>query len=209
MPLLPTAYFPSVSWLAVLWNHDSIELEACEHFQKGSFRNRCLLAGPGGVQRLSVPLEKGKHEQQAIRDVRIAYDEPWPRLHWRSIATAYGSAPYFEHYAADVAHFFEKRHTFLFDLNLEIVEFIIRKLGWHGLLQLTPGFVAPPAGPLDFRAAFSAKHAGAEQSWFKPVPYAQVFAEKHGFLPDLSALDLLFCRGKHGGEILRNSFVDN
>lgn len=207
IPTLSTAYFPPVSWLAVWWNHDTIRLEAQEHFQKGSYRNRCHIAGPNGPQRLSIPLEKGKHQQLPIREVRIAYDEPWQRQHWRSIVTAYGSAPFFEHYAPELEPFFEKRYNFLFDLNLDILNFITKKFSWNGQFTFSDAFEAEIPG--DFRMLISPKPAVREQSWFRPVPYAQVFAERHGFLPDLSALDLLFCRGPQGGEILRDSFVRN
>ncbi len=202
-PLLPVFYFPPVSWLSVLWQAGEVTLEACENYQKGSLRNRCYLAGPNGVQRLSTPLETGKHQQKPVREVRIAYDEPWPRQHWRSIRTAYGNAPFFEHYADELRPFFEKRFDFLFDLNLEILHFLLRKFGWPGTLQFSTQYVAPGQLPAegDFRRVFSGD-LDSLPPWFQPVPYSQVFTERHGFVANLSALDLLFCCGKQAGEVL-------
>lgn len=186
------AYLPPISWCAALWNSPDIEIEACEHYQKGSFRNRCHIAGPNGMQRLSIPLAKGKNQQMPIREVRISYDETWQRLHWRSIKTAYGSAPFFEHYAPELQRFYEKRYEFLFDYNLELLHFALKKkMGWNGEIKLS--------------TAYSTAIPATLTPPFEPGRYPQVFEDKHGFLPDLSLLDLLFCYGKRGGEILENS----
>lgn len=197
--LIELFYWPPVSWQSLAATSEGLLLEACENFQKGSYRNRCHIAGPNGVQRLSIPLQKGKHQQTPIREVRIANEEPWQRAHWRSIRTAYGNAPYFEHYADEVAPFFEKNYDFLFDLNLEIVQFLFKKSGWTGSIQLTESFRKPGAemqttGVFDARGCIS-PNAPTPASLFVPTPYPQVFSERHGFLADLSALDLLFCRG--------------
>ena len=205
MPLiLPILYLPSVSWCAAAWNHREVWLEACEHYQKGSLRNRCYIAGPNGVQRLSIPLAKGKHQQTPIREVRISCDEPWQRQHWRSIRTAYGNAPYFEHYADGIAPFYERRFEFLFDYNYELLTYIFqKKLGWKGAFHYTKEWLhtSELEPETDFRHAFSGE-PGEWPERFRPKRYPQLFEERHGFLPNLSVLDLLFCCGKSGGEVL-------
>lgn len=205
MPLLPLFYLPPVSWCAAAWNNEAVLIEACENYQKGSLRNRCHIAGPNGVQRLSIPLLKGKHQQTPIREVRIASDETWQRQHWRSIRTAYGNAPFFEHYAGELASFYERRFEFLFDYNLELLTFILqKKLGWKGSMELTDAWlpVQKRESAVDLRDAFSGA-SGDWPEWFHPVRYPQVFEERFGFLPNLSVLDLLFCCGRQGGEVLK------
>ncbi len=192
--LLPTAYLPSIAWCSDCWNAPLVYLEASEHYQKGSLRNRAFIAGPNGVQRLSIPLAKGKHQQTPIREVRISYDEAWQRQHWRSIRTSYGNAPFFEHYAEDLFHFYTQRFDFLFDFNLALLQFVlVKKMGWTGEFRFT-GEYETPANP-----AFGSR--------FAPLRYPQVFEDKNGFQPDLSVLDLLFCCGKRGGEILEKSII--
>ncbi|MBL7828793.1 MAG: WbqC family protein [Saprospiraceae bacterium] len=186
---LSTAYLPPVSWCFNFWNASAVELEACEHYQKGSWRNRCQIAGPNGPQLLSIPLVKGKHNQLPIREVRIAYDEPWQRQHWRSIKTAYGNAPFFEHYTEELQPFYEKRFDFLFDFNLELMEWLlIKKMNWQGKIQFTKEF--EHSIPLAVAPS---------------IRYPQVFEEKNGFLPDLSVLDLLMCAGKSGNRLLTHT----
>lgn len=204
-PLLSLAYLPPVAWCSIAWKAETVVLEAAENYQKSSLRNRCYLAGPNGIQRLSIPLVKGKHQQTPIRDVRISYDEPWQRLHWRSIKTAYGNAPFFEHYADELIRFYERSYPFLFDYNLDLLRFILQdKLGWQGRFVLTEKYHPPHDDPggTDFRSVFSVEQ-DVWPSWFQPRRYAQVFMEKSGFIPNLSLLDLLFCCGKHGRDILK------
>ena len=234
--LLPTAYLPPISWCAAFWHATKVEIETSEHYQKGSLRNRAQVAGPNGVQRLSIPLVKGKHQQTPIREVRISYEEAWQRQHWRTIQTAYGNAPYFEHYAEALLPFYTQRYAFLFDYNFALMEFVlIKKMGWGGEVNPTPG-PSPfgEGGSTELRQGGVGALAntlletdnnkfrhGAQDALAKwvalPSPngegpgvglkYPQVFENKHGFLPNLSVLDLLFCCGKHGGEILEKSII--
>ena len=50
------------------------------------------------------------------------------------------------------------------------------------------------------------KHEGEDPS-FSPKPYYQVFQGKHGFLPNMSIVDLLFNMGPEGLLVLRDSIV--
>lgn len=208
MVLLETQYLPSVAWCAVAWKETEVAIDAAEHYQKGGLRNRCYIAGPNGPQRLTIPLVKGKHQQTPIQEVRIAYQDDWQRQHWRSIQTAYGKAPFFEHYADDIRSFYTRPWDFLFEFNLAFQEFILkRKMGWKGTFVKQELYYEAsqwPDGP-DLRG----KTEGAPLP-FSFCRYPQVFEEKTGFLPNLSVLDLLFCYGKTGTEVLTNThFLPN
>lgn len=207
-PLVSLAYAPPVAWFALLWPCDTAMLETQENYQKGSLRNRCYIAGPNGLQRLSIPLLKGKNQQQALRDVRLAAGEPWQRQHWRSLRTAYGNAPYWQHYADALAPFYERKFTFLIDFNLELLAWLGDKLRFPCRLQPSETYAPKPAGPpaADYRDALP-EEPGQIPPWFAPSPYPQVFQEKHGFLGNLSAFDLLFCTGNRAGEFVGASRV--
>lgn len=203
--LIETAYLPPVSWFALAIEAKTVALELCETYHKGSLRNRCHIAGPNGVQALSIPLRKGKHEKMPIQSVQIAYDEPWQRTHWRTLKTAYGNAPYFMYYEDKLAHLYEKRVDFLVDWNRLMLDFLIENGGLPIELGHSEHFQAKdPILPNDYRDQAIMLKLPTE-NWFAPVKYPQVFTEKHGFLPNLSMLDLFLCCGKQCGQIAKNS----
>jgi len=181
-------YIPPVSWFAAARISPVVVLETCENYHKGSWRNRCTMMSSNGIQLLSVPLIKGKHQQKPIREVKISYEVPWQRQHWRSIKTAYGNAPFFEHYADELRPFFEKKPPFLFDLNLQWLHFLCAKWKWPLQPIFTEQYFDSGQWPLgaDYRTAFPVNAA---------LPYPQVFSDRHSFTPNLSALDLLLCCG--------------
>ena len=195
-------YLPPVAFFVVLAKYPVVWIERQEHYQKGSYRNRCHIAGANGLLRLSIPLKKGKNEQQPITDTSIAYDKNWMHQHWASITSAYGNAPFFEFYAPILAPLYEQRWPLLYDFNYQLLETILGFLQLNVALKQTEKYhkQAPPQAD-DFRNTIHPK---------KPIPfnlstYPQVFMEKHGFMPNLSILDLLFCAGPQSSLILEQS----
>ncbi len=205
--LLSTAYLPSISWCVAFWNAEHVQLEACEHYQKGSLRNRAYIAGPNGLQLLSIPLLKGKHQQTPIREVRTANHEPWQRQHWRSIKTAYGNAPYFEHYADELAAYYEKPIQFLFDFNKDLIEFIlVQKLGWKGTLGLSVSFDSTP-GPSPFGEGGDSEFASSTWApWRKTSegPFAKVLV-----IPEKRPMSPPSPKGEGPGGGIRKFFRKN
>ena len=208
MLLLETQYLPSIAWCSAVWQEKIVALDAAEHYQKGSLRNRCHIAGPNGPQRLSIPLIKGKHQQTPIRGVRISYDIPWQRQHWRTIKTVYGNAPFFEHYADDLRLFYERRWEFLFDYNFDFQALILKKnFGWTGDFVFQSEYF--PSGEWSQGRDLRDEIGGGLNefpAWYAPQRYPQVFEERTGFLPNLSVLDMLLCCGKTGRGVLAQSF---
>jgi len=179
-----------------------------EHYSKGSFRNRCVIAMAGGLQSLSIPLVKGKNQQTDIREVRIDYSQNWQQLHWRTVQTAYGSAPFFDYYKATVMQFYEKKMDLLFDFCIDFQNQILKLLKLSPAIEFTSEYVVDvdAALLLDFRNKISPKsYTQAEDPHFSPAVYPQIFEDRHGFTPNLSILDLLFCAGPEASYYLKNS----
>ena len=172
--LIETAYLPPVSWMMLAYQAEELVIEAHENYQKGSWRNRCTILGPNGIQPLSVPLRKGKNQKQLIRDVEIAYEEPWQQVHWRSIQAAYGNSPYFEHFSHEIEPFYHKKHRFLFDLNLELIQWITSTLGWDKSIELSARYTEDRPEN-DYRNMLSPKKNLPDS--LPMHPYPQVFSE--------------------------------
>lgn len=182
-----------MDWFLAFAKHEVL-IEQHEHYSKGSYRNRCHIIAVNGFQRLTIPLRKGKNEQQPIKEVRIAYDEPWQIRHWKSITTAYGNSPFFEHFADKFRPFYmEKRYDHLWDWNMELLVLTLKLLKLEKPLSLTLSFENIPLNAIDLRELLDDKKAKEQEKQL--LKYPQVFEDRLGFLPNPSILDLLFCAG--------------
>lgn len=194
--LLSTTYFGPVQWYQKLYRCEEVEIEQWESFQKQTYRNRCLIATTQGIQALTVPVERGS--SQLIKDIRISDHGNWRHLHWNALVSAYGESPFFEYYQDDIRPFFEKRWEFLLDFNEAIREKMCELLDIQAKVSYSLEFATALHSPLkDFREGIRPKHP-MEDPEFKPRTYYQVYQQKHGFLPNLSVLDLLFNMGPEG-----------
>lgn len=202
IPLLPTAYLPPIQYYSKLIAYPEICIEQFEHFPKQTYRNRSYIYSPNGIQMLVVPLNS-RRERSVTKDIRVCYNTPWQKTHWRSIEAAYRRSPYFEYYENDFAPFYaNSKFEFLIDLNMGLVELI------NSLLKITPKFSNTFTyeknhnNMIDFRTLLSPKEDVSADTNLIIKPYSQVFNLKHGFIPNLSIIDLLFNHGPRGIEYL-------
>lgn len=188
--LLSSTYFGPVQWYQKLNRFDKCLIESQESFVKQTYRNRCVIATTNGMQSLTIPIEHG--ESRLMRDIRISNHGHWRHLHWNALMSAYGESPFFEFYADDLHPFFEQQWDYLFDYNIAITDKMCELIDFQPCLEITNSFTREAEH--DYREAIQPKHPLPDKG-FTPRPYYQVYAQKHGFLPNLSILDLLFNEG--------------
>lgn len=205
--LLSTATFAPIQFYTKILKADSVYIEQFENFIKQTYRNRYTILGGNGPIDLIVPVVKGRGPKTLIKDLQISYDTDWQRNHWRTIFSAYGSSPYFEYYADDLIHFFEKKFKFLSEYNLAIHETLCELFEIENKIILTEDFEKVPDGTLNYRERISPKEKTAPDPYFRPIAYTQVFSDKLGFAPNLSILDLLFNEGPNSYSILEGSII--
>ena len=204
--ILELQYLPSISFFTKLQEYDCVLLEAHENYSKGSYRNRCHIAAVNGLQRLSVPLKKGKNRQQNIREVQIAYDEAWQAQHWTAIQSAYGNAPFFEFYSEELQPFFRTKYQFLWDLNLALLNKLIALVGIGVQLENTSAYFSADhysknSTVADYRNCIHPKKSGLRNDpSFKPVVYGQVFYGKTWIFTKFNYFGLAFLY-RSGGTI--------
>lgn len=197
-----------MQWFSKLITENAV-IEQHENYSKGSYRNRCHIIGANGILPLSIPLEKGKNSQTPIKKVRISYRDNWQKLHWQSIQSAYGNAPFFEFYEGEIKPFFsDERTEFLFDFNLNLIRTLLQLMHLdESCISFSETFEKTPENLIDFRNGISPKEQKRiPDPHFEPMEYAQVFLEKFGFIDNVSILDLLFCCGPEASYILEESY---
>ncbi len=197
---LSSAYLAPISYYSKLKNNESILIEHYENFQKQTYRSRCEIYSPNGLQTLSIPLVNRNH-RQTMKELKIAYNDDWQKLHWRSLEAAYRRSPFFEYYEDDLISFYtEKKFDYLIDFNEALQQVVL------GLLKLKPNYSFTTEykenynDANDFRNTITPKQTENADKTFAPIIYSQVFEMRHGFIPNLSILDLLFNQGPRAGD---------
>ena len=209
MLLLETAFMPPVSYFAAIAEDFTLSygrvvslvparlrLEACENYQKQSYRNRCRIYAAGGVESLTLPVvHEGGTSSLPIREIRVDWSRDWlPRME-RAIVSAYESSPYFEYYRDSLFDILESRPEKLFDLNIRLIHYFLGKIGISADIDFTTEYERPGETAPDIRDLRGLIHPKRPSILKTEKPYWQVFAAKYGFKSDLSIMDLLFNEG--------------
>jgi len=194
--LLSTAYLPPVSWIAAALQSADFDIEVHETYPKQTFRNRCNIATSSGILSLTVPVIRRNGNHTKTIDIGIDNSTNWQKHHWRSIVSAYSKSPYFIYYRDHFEIIYQKEYNRLFDLNQDLILLLFHLLKIPGKkVNTTLQYTISCTYQLDLRNSFQPKKK-PYQALFPNVPrYLQVFEEIHGFLPDLSIIDLLFNLG--------------
>jgi hypothetical protein len=178
-------------------------IESKESYTKQSFRNRCQIKTANKVENLIIPIKKG-NSNIPIQEIRIDNKQPWIKNHWGAIQSAYGKAPFFDHYSIDVNKILTKKSRFLFDLNLKILEYLLNILGVNKKIIFSQKYKKVyPVNTIDLRSSIHPKQEVDNLSFYKPARYMQVFGDQ--FITNLSVIDLIFCEGPNAINIIKKS----
>lgn len=205
--VLSTTYLGPVSYYCKLLAYSEVFIEQHEHYLKQTYRNRCMIAGPGGRQVLTIPIIRNDPSHAEVRDIEISDHGNWSHQHWQALLTAYDNSPYFEYYADDIRTFYEKKWKFLLDFNEALREKIDELIGIQSKIKLSNHYFQSNEAD-DYRNLISPKSIITDPL-FNSVQYYQVFEQKYGFISNLSIVDLLFNMGPESLLVLRDSSAQN
>lgn len=189
--LLHPTYFPSIAHFVAMANANDIVFEVEDNFLKQTYRNRTYIYAANGKLALNIPVIHTQKNRQQYKDVKIFNEEKWQDHHWKSLLSAYRTSPFFEYYEDELRPLFEEKINFILDFNFKCFETICDCLQLELNTSKTNVFEKNIENTEDFRYLVNAK-----KDYLKPFEtYNQVFQEKHGFINNLSILDLLFNEG--------------
>ena len=191
MILLHPTYFPSIAQMVAVVQADGIVFEMEDNYQKQTYRNRAYIAHANGKMALNVPVKHSKNGlRQLTKEVEVENSFPWQSRHWKSLQTAYRTSPFFEYYEDELQPLFHEKVDRLMAHNLKIFELLCEMIGLSLEYELTKEYFKEPSQN-DLRFMVMAKG----EKDYPLEPYSQVLESHHGYLNNLSILDLLFNQG--------------
>lgn len=129
-----------------------------------------------------------------ITDIKIDYTQKWLNNHWRAIHSAYAKSPFFEFYGDSLHAVLFKHHSFLYDLNHELLTMCLKWLKLPVHLQESLAYEKSVDSCIkDLRNVISVKNKALSDSTSPTKPYTQVFG--NAFVSNASLIDLVFCTG--------------
>ena len=154
--------------------------------------NHCRICGANGVQQLVIPVEKTNYlATTPMRDVVISEHGNWRHQHWGALFSSYGKSPFFDYIADDLQRTICGSQRFLLDFNMQLHQLVVDFLDLP--IHCTATDTLPPLAA-DLRRAVGEKKPSGNM--VHNVPYYQLWAERFGFVPDLSIIDLLCNTGR-------------
>lgn len=206
LPWIP--YFDKAKSCDIFVYLDSVQ------FQKNGLQNRNKIKTAQGSTWLTVPVHA--HLKDTIATTQIC-DLNWRKKHLKTLQQSYARARYSDLLTQEFQPIIETQYQYLADLNIAVTEWLFRffdinctrvrasKLDVTGskdelvlnicqTLGATTYLSGQGAKNYQTEAKFTAKGIELIYQSYQNSPYLQCYP-KTGFVPDLSAIDLVLNRG--------------
>ena len=198
--LIHPNYLPAISQLKLIIDSKKLIFEINDNFKKQTYRNRTYIYGANGLLLLSIPVIHSQKNRKKFKDVKIAYDYDWLTQHLKSFQISYRSSPFFEYYEDKLVDLYVRREKYLYDFNLRSIDVLFDMLQINLEYDFTKGYSEQYSDILDYRNNYKKLNSS-----FKIKEYTQVFESKHGYIENLSVLDLIFNEGPNAINFLKTS----
>jgi len=198
--LINPNYFPNIHQFTQIIKADNIIFEVSDNYQKQTFRNRTYIYGANGKLGLFIPVIHTHKKRELFKDVKISYESNWMDLHLKSLQSAYRSSPYFEYFEDDFIKLYSEKEKFLADFNIKCIRLISSLLDLDLVYKISGEYVEKTNDIIDLRDLSNAR----KEKKIDTPKYIQVFESKHGYINNLSILDLLFSEGPNSVSLITN-----
>ncbi|MBC8307788.1 MAG: WbqC family protein [Pelagibacterales bacterium] len=194
-------YLPSTSHFLLMVNSKKLVFEINDHYLKQTFRNRTYIYGANGKLLLSIPVIHSQKNRKLLKDVKISYDQDWLSQHWKSLEISYRSSPFFEFFEDKLICLYNKKEKYLVDFNLKSINILFEMLQIDLEYDFTNSYEENNSSISDYRI----NPENFNSNEIKIDRYTQVFQSKHGFISNLSVLDLIFNEGPNAINFLKTN----
>ena len=198
--LIHPNYFPNIHQFTQIIKANNILFEVSDNYQKQTFRNRTYIYGANGKLGLFIPVIHTHKNRELFKDVKISYDSNWMDLHLKSLQSAYRSSPYFEYFEDDFIKLYSEKEKFLADFNIKCIRLISSLLDLDLVYKISGEYVEKTNDIIDLRDLSNAR----KEKKIDTPKYIQVFESKHGYINNLSILDLIFSEGPNSVSLITN-----
>ena len=198
--LIHPNYLPNIHQFTQIIKANNILFEVSDNYQKQTFRNRTYIYGANGKLGLFIPVIHTHKYRELFKDVKISYDSNWMDLHLKSLQSAYRSSPYFEYFEDDFIKLYSEKEKFLADFNIKCIRLISSLLDLDLDYKISGEYVEKTNDIIDLRDLSNAR----KEKKIDTPKYIQVFESKHGYINNLSILDLLFSEGPNSVSLITN-----
>lgn len=198
--LIHPNYFPNIHQFTQIIKANNILFEVSDNYQKQTFRNRTYVYGANGKLGLFIPVIHSHKNRELFKDVKISYESNWMDLHLKSLQSAYRSSPYFEYFEDDFIKLYSKKEKFLADFNIKCIKLISNLLDLDLDFKISNEYVEKTNDIIDLRDLSNAR----KEKKIETPKYIQVFESKHGYLNNLSIIDLIFSEGPNSVSLINN-----
>ena len=198
--LIHPNYFPNILQFTQIIKANNILFEVSDNYQKQTFRNRTYIYGANGKLGLFIPVIHTHKNRELFKDVKISYESNWMDLHLKSLQSAYRSSPYFEYFEDDFIKLYSEKEKFLADFNIKCIKLISNLLDLDLDFKISNEYVKKTNDIIDLRDLSNAR----KEKKIETPKYIQVFESKHGYLNNLSILDLIFSEGTNSVLLMSN-----
>ena len=198
--LIHPNYFPNIYQFIQIIKAKNILFEVSDNYQKQTFRNRTYIYGANGKLGLFIPVIHTHKNRELFKDVKISYESNWMDLHLKSLQSAYRSSPYFEYFEDDFIKLYAEKEKFLVDFNIKCIKLISNLLDLDLDYKISSEYVEKTNDIIDLRDLSNAR----KQKTIETPKYIQVFESKHGYLNNLSIIDLIFSEGPNSVSLITN-----
>ena len=223
--IMQPTYLPWLGYFDLMDQCDLFVLLDTVQFERRSWQQRNRIKTAQGEGWLTVPVfSKGKRAQ-AIREVRIDRSTDFHAQHLETIRHAYRKAPFFDPPYHELANLLRTPQVHLAELTIEVIGWFKQRLGITTELIRSSAleaegkridllvaicqavgatrYLSPAGAHVYLEGSSSFEQAGIERCYhsYTHPQYRQLF---DGFLPYLSALDVVFNEGESSLSIIRS-----